>query len=132
MNKILPVALIAALSWGGTVSAQTPLKDVPEVRDGIIAVGMAFELSEKCSTLSARTWRGYLFLQSLRSRAAALGYSNAEIDAYIDDDTEKRRLEGIARARLAELGVISDDEATYCAVGRAQIAANTRVGSLLR
>jgi hypothetical protein len=116
----------------GQSSAQTALKDVPKVRDGIIYVGMAYEISERCDSISARLFRGLGYLQSLRSHARSLGYSEDEIEAYINDEDEKDRLEGIARAQLASLGAIPGDEASYCAVGRAQIAANTRVGWLLR
>lgn len=129
---IIVAALVAATGFAGSLSAQTPLKDVLHVRDGIIHVGMAYEISQKCSSIRARTFRGLGFLQSLKSHAAGLGYSDADVDAYINDDAEEDRLEGIARQQLTRLGVIEGDEATYCAVGRAQISANTRVGWLLR
>lgn len=125
-------AILVATGFAGSLSAQTPLKDVQHVRDGIIHVGMAYEISEKCDSIRARTFRGLGFLQSLKRHASGLGYSNAEIDSYINDDAEEDRLEGIARTQLANLGVIEGDEASYCAVGRAQIDANTRVGWLLR
>ena len=130
-------AILAALSIGlvtlaGGLSAQTALKDQPSVRDGIIYVGMAYEISQKCDSISARTFRGIGYLQSLKNQARDLGYSDAEIDAYVNDRAEKKRLEGIARDQLAALGVVSDDPASYCAVGRAQIAEGTRVGWLLR
>ncbi|MDX8352325.1 DUF5333 domain-containing protein [Cognatiyoonia sp. IB215182] len=125
-------ALVAITAIAGSLSAQPPLKDVQRVRDGIIHVGMAYEISEKCSSIRARTWRGINFLQSLKNHAEELGYSDAQIDAYINDDAEKDRLEGIARRELARLGIVEGDESTYCAVGRSQIAANTRVGWLLR
>ena len=134
MQKTAPILALAltlsASAW--PAHAQTPLKDVAHVRDGIIYVGMAYELSERCDDLSARLFRGISYLNSLRNHARELGYSEAEIDAYVNDDAEKDRLEGIARTALADLGVIEGDEASYCAVGRAQIAANTRVGWLLR
>ncbi len=123
---VLGVLLAAPLA------AQTPLRDVAKVRDGIVFVGMAYEISEQCDELSARLFRGLSYLNSLRSHARELGYSEAEIEAYIDDRAERDRLEAIARNSLAELGVVDNDAATYCAVGRAQIAANTRVGWLLR
>ena len=134
MQKTAPIlALALTLSKSAwPAQAQTPLKDVAYVRDGIIYVGMAYELSERCDDLSARLFRGISYLNSLRNHARELGYSEAEIDAYVNDDAEKDRLEGIARTALADLGVIEGDEASYCAVGRAQIAANTRVGWLLR
>ncbi len=129
----ISTALIAATVMGaGYASAQTELKDVTRVRDGIVHVGMAYELSEQCGDLSARLFRGLSFLQSLKNHARQLGYSDAEIDAYINDNAEKDRLEAIARAQLVRLGVVEGNEATYCAVGRQQIEANTRVGWLLR
>ncbi len=129
----LTAVLAMTVVWmAGHGSAQTPLKDVPKVRDGIIYVGMAYELSEQCDSLKARLFRGINYLQSLKNHASELGYSDAEIDAYINDDAEKDRLEAIARAQLAALGVVRGDPASHCAVGRAQIAANTRVGWLLR
>lgn len=126
------VVALATVMSAGHLSAQTPLKDVAHVRDGIIWVGMAYEISEQCDDLSARLLRGLGYLQSLRSHARDLGYSEAEIDAYINDGAEKDRLEGIARAQLANLGVTAGVPQSYCTVGRAQIAANTRVGWLLR
>ena len=123
---------IAALFAAAPAMAQVPLKDVAEIREGIIATGMAYELSEECGALSARTFRGLAFLNGLQNRARELGYTRAQIDAYIDDDAEKDRLEAIARARLAELGVVEGREATYCAVGRAEIAKGSQIGRLLR
>ena len=130
-NALVAIGLVAIL-LAGPAGAQTPLKDVAYVRDGIIHVGMAYEISEKCGDISARLFRGLGFLQSLKNHARGLGYSDAEIDAYVNDAAEKDRLEAIARSELADLGVIEGDESSYCAVGRAQIAANTRVGWLLR
>ena len=131
------LALTAALAFvtvfsAGHLSAQTALKDVAKVRDGIIYVGMAYEISEQCDSIGARLFRGLGYLQSLRRHARDLGYSEAEIDAYINDEAEKDRLEGIARAQLASLGAVPGQEATYCTVGRAQMDASTRVGWLLR
>lgn len=129
---LIVVVVMATVMSAGHLSAQTALKDVAKVRDGIIFVGMAYELSEECDSLDARLFRGLGYLQSLKSHASSLGYSDAEIDAYINDDAEKDRLEAIARAQLAQLGVVRGDEESHCVVGRAQIALNTRVGWLLR
>ncbi|SFS06788.1 DUF5333 domain-containing protein [Yoonia litorea] len=134
MQKHAKMMLLAALIGFGAapVGAQTPLKDVAHVRDGIIHVGMAYEISEKCPEISARLFRGIGFLNSLKRHARSLGYTEAEIDAYVNDDAEKDRLEAIARESLAALGVVEGEEATYCAAGRAEMEANTRVGWLLR
>jgi hypothetical protein len=126
------MVLLASVSIAGNLSAGSSLKNEAAVRDGIIDVGMAYEIAQQCGSIRARTLRGITYLQSLRGTARELGYSDAEIDAYIDDRAEKRRLEGLARDQLAALGAVSGDAESYCAVGRAQMAANTRVGWLLR
>ena len=129
---LISAIALACIISAGAASAQTALKDVAHVRDGIIDVGMAYELSEHCDSIRARLFRGLGFLQSLKSHASELGFTDEEIDEYVNDRNEKKRLEAIARAKLVTLGVVEGEEASYCAVGRAQIAANTRVGWLLR
>ncbi|MBQ2260455.1 MAG: DUF5333 domain-containing protein [Loktanella sp.] len=126
------MVMLAAVGVAGNLSAQSSLKNEPAVRDGIIHVGMAYEIAEQCGDIRARTLRGIGYLQSLRTTARDLGYSDAEIDAYIDDRDEKRRLEAMAREQLAVLGAVEGQSDTYCAIGNAQIAANTRIGWLLR
>lgn len=131
--KSIKTAFAAAalsLSFGGA-SAANPA-EVERVTEGLIAAGMAIELGDLCDDVSVRMIRGLNFLQGLKSHLQDLGYSNAEIDAYIDNRAEKQRLEGIARDRLAALGVRTDDRSSYCTVAQGQIAANTQVGRLLR
>ena len=115
MRYLLPFTFMLMATQA---SALPPLKDVPEIRDGIIAAGMAIEIGDKCDSISVRLLRGALFLNSLKSRAEELGYSRTEIDAYVDDKVEKARLEGIARAQLADLGAVTGQGDTYCTVGR--------------
>ena len=124
--------LVATAGFAGSVSAQSALKDVQRVRDGIIHVGMAYEISERCDSLRPRTFRGISFLNSLKNHANELGFSDDEIEEYVNDDAEKDRLEGIARQELARLGAVAGNDDSFCNVGRAQIDANTRVGWLLR
>ena len=130
MNR--PLLILTLTLTAHSAFALGPLKDVTSVRDGIIAVGMAYEIGDKCGSIEARYLRGLGYLNELKATAASLGYSDAEIDAYIDDGAEKDRLEGVARQQLADLGAVPGDEASYCAVGAAQIAAGTAVGQLLR
>ncbi len=106
--------------------------NVDRVTEGLIAAGMAIELGDKCDRVSVRMIRGLNFLQGLKSHLQDLGYSNAEIDAYIENRSEKQRLETIARQRLNALGVRVDDGSTYCTVAQGQIAEGTQVGRLLR
>jgi hypothetical protein len=107
------------------------LRDETAITEGLIAVGMAREIAELCPAIEARRWRGLRYLYALRSAAAELGYSEAEIEAYVDDDAERDRLEGIARDRLEAHGAKPGDVAGHCAVGRAAIAEDGQMGRLL-
>lgn len=132
-TSILSVtAAIALVALSGSVFAKPALKDVSVVREGVITVGIAYEISQKCDSLRARTFRGLSFLNSLQEHARSLGYTKAEIDAYVDDRAEKNHLESIARTRLVEMGAVSGDAASYCAVGRSEVAAGSQIGRLLR
>jgi len=117
---------------GGALAAKPALKDVEYVREGIITAGMAIEIGDICPNVSVRLIRGYSFLNSLKSHARSLGYSNDEIDAYTGDKAEEARLKVVARARLAGMGAVSGQPETYCAVGRTEIAAGSQLGRLLR
>ncbi|MCO4848928.1 MAG: DUF5333 domain-containing protein [Yoonia sp.] len=135
MKKTPALALaicVAVAGLSGAVSAKPALKDVEHVREGIIATGMALEISEKCGSISPRRIRGINYLFSLRSHAFDLGFSRAEVDAYVNDKTEENRLKEIAYGRLHDLGTVSGNEASYCAVGRAEIAKDSAIGRLLR
>jgi len=132
-KSLLALALITGtVGLAGNLSAQSALKDVTRVTEGLIAVGMAVELSDECGSLKPRTLRGINFLRSLENHAKDLGFSQSQIDDYVDSRDEKKRLEAIARGRLADLGVVEGQENTYCSVGRAQMAQGTQVGRLLR
>ena len=132
MNHFTKTFGAAALGMTLAAPAAANPANVTAVTEGLIMTGMAYELSEKCGDVSARMIRGLNYLMSLKRHLEDLGYSDAEIDAFIDDDAEKDRLEAIARQRLVDLGVRTDDPATYCTVARAQMAQDTQVGRLLR
>lgn len=131
--KALTSTLAAVVCLAGTTAplAANPAT-VSRVTEGIIAAGIAVELSDQCDSVRIRYLRGINFLQGLKSHLKSLGYSDADIDAYIDDDVEQDRLEAIARARLADLGAVVGNAESHCAVARAQIAQGTQVGQLLR
>lgn len=112
--------------------ARADISEISEVTEGLIVVGMADTIRKECDTIKPRIFRAIRFIRGLESTAKSHGYSNAEVKAYVDNDTEKARLLGIARARLTELGALPDQPTTLCTVGLAQIAAGTAVGNLLK
>ena len=135
MAPFTKLATVGALSLGmmtGAASAQQSLRDVGYVTEGLIAVGIAYEISEVCDSISARTLRGLGYLNQLSNHAKGLGFSSAQIDAYRKDKGEQDRLEAIARQRLAAMGATPGNAASHCAVGRAEIAKESTIGYMLR
>jgi len=130
--KILVLPLLLALGLPMPGSAAGSLAEEAVVTEGLIATAIAYEIGRRCDSLHPRMLAGIAFLNRLKSYAAGQGYTAAQIDAYVDDDAEQDRLEAIARARLAEKGGVVGDWATYCAVGRAEMAVGSQIGQLLR
>ena len=124
------LALIGFAASSG--NAKPALKDVPQITEGLIATGIAYEISRVCDDIDARTLRGINFLWGLKQTARDMGYTEAEIDAFVDDKAEKAALEAEARKRLVEMGAVGGNTASYCAVGQAEIARQSAVGQLLR
>lgn len=129
MRFLIPLALAAAMAM--PAAARTP-SDVPEVVERLLIVGMADELRESCGDVSARMIRALTFLRGTAQVALDAGFTRAEVEAYVEDDAEKARLQAIASERLRTLGAVPGDEASFCAVARREIDAATPVGRLLR
>ena len=124
-----PVATAALCALA--MPALAGLEQEPRITEGLIAVGIAYEISEVCPEIGPRRLRGLQALLGLRAEAVRLGYSSAEIEAFIDDDAAKDRLEVVARRRLADKGASRGDVAAHCRVGEAEMAQGSAIGQLL-
>ncbi|WP_308917539.1 DUF5333 domain-containing protein [Jannaschia sp. LMIT008] len=125
------LGLIGALAYLPAV-ASADLADERGITEGLITVGIAYEIAEVCPDIDGRRFRGLRYLLALRSAAEDMGYSAAEIDAFVDDDAEKDRLEAIARRRLQAKGARPGDPGSHCRVGMAEVASGSQIGRLLR
>ncbi|ETX29480.1 DUF5333 domain-containing protein [Roseivivax isoporae] len=126
------LALSATLAVPAAAQAKPPLREVSEIDDGLMAVAIADQIRKSCDGISARMIRAYSRLNTLKSRAESLGYSSGEIEDYVTSKDEKRRMRAKAERYLAQRGVDAADETQLCRFGRAEIASNTAIGSLLR
>lgn len=130
--KFRALCVAASFGFAMPVAALPPLGQVPAIRDGLIDVAIAYEISQVCPTINARLLRGIGRLNGLKSTARQMGYSRDEVNAFIDDPQEKARLEAMARDRLAQMGGVPGDVTSHCRVGQAEIARGSSIGSLLR
>ncbi len=127
-------AVVAFSFFGiaGASAAQTPLHEDPTVRQGFYAIGLADEVRRNCPQISPRLVRAYSFLKSLQSYARDAGYSEADIEALRENDSERDALEAEIEADLRARGAQAGNAAGYCKVGREEIARGTQAGRLLK
>jgi hypothetical protein len=126
------MAATILLSMAASASAKPALRYVPEIDNGLFAVGAAHVIREACPDISARMFRAISFLRGLERRALELGYSKAEIEAHLDSKAEKERMKQRGRVYFAERGASMENETGLCDVGRDEISKGTAIGRLLR
>lgn len=135
MTRLKSCALalfLGAAAPAVAAESRPPLGDVPEIENTLFVVALANEVGRKCDTISGRRLKGYNMLFRLRSRANQLGYSDAEIRAYVESDAEKARMRAKGESYLESQGVDVDKPETFCAFGRAEIAKSSAIGALLK
>ncbi len=135
MRKI--VIMTTALTLGavlasGTAMAKPSLRDVAGIEDGLFAVSVADKIRRECDTISGRFIKARSVLLGLYETAREQGYSDDEIDAYVNAKSEKNRMRAKRDKYLAGQGVVKSDPTTYCAAGRAEIRKSSQIGALLR
>ena len=129
--KTLITTLLFAL-FAAPVLALTPLHQEPTVVSNFYNIGLADEVRKNCETIDARIIRAYRYIKSIERYARDAGYSNTEIDEFVDNKAEKEKLRTRVRADLAKRGASAKTPEGYCTVGREEIAKGSAAGRLLR
>ena len=128
-------ALTAALMTLGVlvspVAALEPLSQERYINDRLIAARVADRIRRECPTLDARVLYAYTQARALERYALDKGYSRQQVDAFLDDKTERRRIYAVAEDYMARNGVKKGDSESYCRLGRQEIVNGTVTGSLL-
>lgn len=131
-----PTTLIAAfattVALSAPVSAQADLANETAINDKLFVFALANEIRKACSDISPRMMRALSFRNNLYAEAKAKGYSNSQIDAYIDDKAEQEKMRARANTYLAQFGASLGDTAALCRVGRSEIQKRSQIGALLR
>lgn len=102
------------------------------VTEMLVAAQVGDIIRNTCPSISARMFVVFGEMLSLQRYATGQGNSESEIKAFLADKTQKARIKALALDHLAKAGVIEGDTESYCVAGRAEIAAGTVAGSLLR
>ena len=129
--KSVILATLLTLPLAGAVSANA-LRDEPTIDGPMLSVALAIEISDKCPSIDARKLKGLNYLWGLKTAAKKLGYSDADIKAYIDNRTKKTRIRKLGEAYVRSKGLNPASTSDLCTLGANEIVANTLTGSFLR
>ncbi len=132
MSGMKSLALMSLLSLPAVAEAKPPLRDVKEIDNELYYIAIANEISDYCPSISGRRMKAIGVMWGLRSKANKLGYSDKEIRAYVESDTEKDRMRAKGEAYLAQHGVSYENPNSFCTLGRAEIERNSAIGVYLR
>jgi hypothetical protein len=139
-TKLAAIVLGGALALAAPASAaqsqaevNDTLRNTPAIYNGLFTAALIKHVVDTCPAVSppGRLTRVNYFL-SLYNRARALGFSRAQIEAFVEDEAERARLRGIVLSHLRRAGVDPESEAEVCAFARTQIAERTALGRQLR
>ena len=114
------------------VPARADLSDEADLNAGLRVIAAGNFIRKACPEIEARRVRGLAYIRSLAVEARSRGYADDTIRAYVEDDAAKDVVKGRAMDYLVGRGLGDGSAEDYCRVGRAEIAAGTPVGALLR
>ncbi len=132
IKRAFAALAVVMAATAGTARALPPLSQQSEINTGLLAIGIADEVRKQCDRIAPRMLTAFGYLQTLQSKAADMGYSRAEIDAYVTSAEEKAKMRARGEAVLAAAGVRRDAPDTFCTYGLAEIAKGSLIGSFLR
>ena len=136
MRYVKPLSLALSLALmmvlPAVAQAKPPLREVPEIADGIFTIVVANEIRRHCDEIDGRIGKGIGQIRAVRARANELGYSDREIRAVLNSDAEKERMRDRGRSYMAAKGLNYDKPGDLCRLGRMEIQDNSAIGALLR
>lgn len=130
-HRTLALAAVIAAALAGPAAALPPLSQERHVNDSLVQARIADKLRRGCPDLDARIIRAFSEARKLKRYALDKGYSEKQIDAFLDDRDERRRIYGEADRYLAANGVKEGQPETFCRLGQQEIARKSIAGSLL-
>lgn len=102
------------------------------VTEALVGARMGDVIRNTCPSISARYFAVLGAMSDLKAYARSQGYTEEEVKLFLKDPEQKARISALADKRLAKAGVKAGDVESYCVAGRAEIAAGSATGKLLR
>lgn len=111
--------------------ALTALADNGYINERLVAAQIGDLIRKTCPDIGARMFYALNEARKLKGYALKQGYSEDQIEDFINSKAEKARVRALADSYMAANGVVKGDVDSYCALGRAEIARGSIAGSLI-
>ena len=129
---VFGLSLTLALSGiSAPMRAATSLAEDQHITHSLMSAAVGDVIRKNCPSISARIFVAFSKVKELERYALGLGFSKAEIDAFISSKSERKRIRQATEDYLQKNGVVEGKKETYCSLGRAEIADGSLIGQLL-
>ena len=91
---------VAAGLTGAAAAQARSLAQEADINQRLMEMSVADEIRKRCDSISARIFAGLSLMRELEAKAMERGYSKAEIEAYVTDKEEKRKMRARADAYI--------------------------------
>lgn len=134
MRVILSFVLSLGLGASGGVASASAgsLAQEADINQGLFYMAVADEIRKRCGDISPRVFTAIAYMRALKDEAQSRGYTEDEIEAYISDKAEKRKIRGRSDDYIRSQGAMPNDEPSLCDLGRAEIAKQSPIGKFLK
>ena len=134
MRKPFALMAIAATLFGSAAFAQdrVGLDEDERINRALLSASVSLGVARVCEAMEIRQFFGLIKALELRNYARGLGYSDDEINDFINDPVQQKRLERLAWRYMTSNGVRAGDAESHCALGRHEIERRSLSGRLLR
>lgn len=130
-SQTLALVVAAGLALPAT-AAQSGLRQEADITNALLVISVADKIRRACDSIGANLFKARSLVNNVKELALERGYSEAEIDHYINDKANRAEMRGMRNEYFASKGANNFDAESLCVLGRDEIASNTQIGRLLR
>lgn len=129
--KTLLSAIVLAVGLATPAVTLEPLSQEKYINDRLIAARIADRVRRECPSYNARMIYAWNQARALKQYALNKGYSEAQIDAFLDSKPDKQRIYAVAEDYLTRHGARPGDAQSFCRIGAQEFANNSYIATFL-
>ena len=132
IKTVLVAALtVTTLATAPAFAQQAPLSQEKYINDRLIAARDADRIRRECPSYGARMVYAWGQARALKRYALDKGYSEAQIDSFLDSKEDKKRIYAVGEDYLKRKGAKKGDAQSFCAIGQQEFASKSYIATFL-